>query len=64
MAQGGVEHLVGQNEAPFLVLQPPQRVDVDLAGLGVDGGDGDVVGAGEFGVGDEGDAGRDATEQG
>lgn len=64
VAQGGVQHLVGEDEPPFLVVESAQRVDVDLGRAGVDGGDGDAVGAGEFGVGDEGDAGRDAAEEG
>lgn len=63
VAQGGVQHLVGEDEPPFLVVEFAQRVDVDLARLRVDRRDGDVVGAREFGVGDQGDAGRDATEQ-
>jgi hypothetical protein len=64
VAQGGVQHLVGQDEPPFLVVELPQRVDVDLACLGVDGGDRDAVRAGELRVGDQLDAGRDAAELG
>lgn len=30
VAQGGVQHLVGQDEAPFLVVVAAQGVDVDL----------------------------------
>lgn len=30
VAQGGVQHLVGEDEPPLLVVVPAQRVDVDL----------------------------------
>lgn len=63
VAQGGVQHLVGQDEPPLLVVEGAQRIDVDLARLRVHGGDLDAVRAGEFGVGDERDAGREGAEQ-
>lgn len=58
-----MQHLVGQDEPPLLVVEGAQRIDVDLARLRVHGGDLDAVRAGEFGVGDERDAGREGAEQ-
>ncbi len=63
VTQGGVQHLVGEDEPPLLVREPLERVDVDLACGGVHGSHGDVVRAGEFGVGDDGQSGRESAEQ-
>jgi hypothetical protein len=61
-AQSGVEHLVGQDEAPLLVAVDGERVDVDLAEGRVDRRDPDLLRPGQVEVGHDRHAGRDRPE--